>query len=332
MSLAKQLATTQKKVNKMIDQILSEKSKPEILYKASRHIIEAGGKRLRPFLALKSCEIVGGKEEDALPMAAAVELLHNFTLIHDDIMDQSKMRRGVPAVHVVWGVPIAIDAGDLVFAKVYEAAINRTNRKRVSNDRILNALTIITNAAITVCEGQIYDISFEKKGTVTEEEYFNMIRWKTAALYKAAAEVGATIGGGTKDQVKRLGAFAYNAGAAFQIKDDVLGLIGKESIIKKPVGDDIRQGKRTLLIAYAIKHANAAQRRKILATLGNGKASPKQIREVIEIISSLGAIEYANRKADDFIRKAKKQLDPFFSSSARRTLLDLARFFVTRKY
>ncbi len=331
MSLANQLAIAQTKVNKMIDQILSAESKPEILYKASRHIIEAGGKRLRPFLALKSCEIVGGKEENVLAMAAALEFLHSFTLIHDDIMDQSKIRRGVPAVHVIWGVPIAIDAGDLVFAKVYDAAINYTN-PNVSGDRILNALKIITNATITVCEGQIYDISFEKKTNVTEEEYFNMIRWKTAALYKAAAEVGATVGGGTKDQVKRLGDFAYNAGVAFQIKDDVLGLIGKESVIQKPVGDDIRQGKHTLLIAYSLTHANSAQRRKILNVLGNRTISSKQVHEVVEIIRSLGAIEYANIKANDFIDKATKQLDSFPTSSAKHTLLDLASFFVKREY
>lgn len=164
-NLDEQLKSTQKKVNALIDQILGAEGKPRILYKASRHIIEAGGKRLRPFVALKACELVGGNEEDALPAAAAVELLHSFTLVHDDVMDQSKMRRGVPAVHMLYGIPMAINAGDLIFAKVYDAVLDHTNRTRVSSERILRALSIITQATITVCEGQARDISFEKRKT-----------------------------------------------------------------------------------------------------------------------------------------------------------------------
>lgn len=331
-SLDEQLRRTQTKVNAMIDRIISAEGTPKVLYRAARHIIEAGGKRLRPFIVLKSCELVGGREEAALPVAAAIELLHTFTLIHDDVMDRSKTRRGVPAVHVLWGDPIAINAGDLVFAKVFDAVLNYTPHDRVSSEQVLRALSIITQATITVCEGQARDISPERRRAATEKDYFEMVHWKTAALYKAAAETGAVIGGGTKTQIECLGQFAYDAGVAFQIRDDELGLIGDEAVLKKPVGDDVRQGKQTILIIYALKHADPKQRGTILATLGNPKATVNQIQKTANLIYSLGAVEYANKKAVEFIGWAKEQLASFPDSAAKKALLDLVDFFVTRKY
>ena len=331
-SLDEQLRKAQTKVNVMIDQIISAEGTPKVLYKASRHIIEAGGKRLRPFIALKSCELVGGREEAALPAAAAIELLHTFTLIHDDVMDRSETRRGVQAVHILWGEPMAINAGDLVFAKVFDAILNYTGCERISSAQILRALSIITQATITVCEGQARDVSPEKRRAVAEEDYFETIHWKTAALYKAAAETGAVIGGGTETQIECLGQFAYNAGVAFQIRDDELGLIGDEAVLKKPVGDDLRQGKQTLLIIYALKHADPEQQRTILAALGNSKVTVNQMKETTNLIYSLGAGEYANKKAMEFTRRAKERLASFPDSSAKKALLDLADFFVTRKH
>mgnify|MGYP001136888633 CR=1 FL=1 len=331
-TLDEQLKSTQKKVNALIDQILSAEGRPKVLYKASRHLIEAGGKRLRPFVALKACELVGGNEEDALPAATAVELLHSFTLVHDDVMDRSKMRRGVPTVHVLYGIPMAVNAGDLIFARVYDAILDHTNRTHVSSERILRVLSIITQATISVCEGQARDISFEKRKRVTEAEYFEMVRWKTAALYEAAAKVGAIVGGGTEDQISSLGNFAHNAGVAFQIRDDILGLIGDEAVLKKPVGDDIRQGKQTILVTYALKHANQMQRKKILVALSNPKATAKQIQEAIDVIQSLGAVAYANKKAEEFTENAKTQLSSFPDSPAKTALLELAELFITRKY
>lgn len=331
-SLDAQLRMTQTKVKAMIDRIISTEGTPKVLYKASRHIIEAGGKRLRPFIVLKACELVGGREEDALPVAAAVELLHTFTLIHDDVMDRSETRRGVPAVHVLWDESMAINAGDLVFAKVFDAVLNHTNRERTSSEQIRRALSLITQATITVCEGQARDISNEKRREVTEEDYFETVHWKTAALYKAAAETGAVIGGGTETQIERLGQFAYNAGVAFQIRDDELGLIGDARILKKPVGDDLRRGKQTILVIYALKHATPKQRRTILATLDNQKAKVNQIKETANLIYSLGAEEYATKKAMEFIIRAKEQLASFPDSSAKKALLDLTDFFVTRTH
>lgn len=331
-TLLGQLNESARKVNAMIDKIVSVEREPELLYRASKHLINAGGKRLRPFLVLKSCEIVGGSNEASLPMAAAVELLHSFTLIHDDIMDEDAKRRGVPTVHVLWGVPTAIIAGDMLFARVYDSVISYTDPKRASPERVLRALSVITEATIAICEGQALDMMFERMESVSEEDYFKMIGRKTAALFKAAAQAGAIVGGGTVSQTERLGNFAYNAGLAFQIVDDILGLTADEKVLGKPVGSDIREGKRTLIMAHALGHADEERRRLILSTLGNRKAASDQIRGVTQIVRSCGSIEYAAKKAEGIIEKARRQLSPFPDSLAKRMLLDLSDFLVARKY
>lgn len=331
MSFIEELARVREKVNRVIEEMIAEDKEPFILYEAARHLLTAGGKRLRPFLTLKSCELVGGKEDDALPSAVAIELLHNFTLLHDDIMDKSEKRRGVPTVHTIWGVPMAIDAGDLLFAKVYETVLDHTP-KHVPKDRVLRILSSITSSAIEICKGQAYDILFEKTKVVTEEEYFNIVKWKTATLYGTAAKVGAIVGGGTEEEIESLHLYGFNLGIAFQIRDDVLGLVGDEALLRKPVGDDLRQGKRTILVSYALKHCTDSQRDKILAALGNPSATLERLREATEAIRATGAIEYASRRALKFIEKAKAELSPFPDVDTKRILFELADFVVERAY
>ena len=150
-NLSSQIVKSAEKVNRFIEEVVDLESEPKTLYKAARHIIDAGGKRLRPYLVLKSCKLVGGKEEDAIPTAAALELLHTFTLLHDDIMDKDEKRRGVPTVHKQWGVPIAIVAGDLLFAKVYEVITKFTDSKHVAPKRVVQVLKEISEATVTIC-------------------------------------------------------------------------------------------------------------------------------------------------------------------------------------
>ena len=330
--LSSQITESAEKVNKFIEKIVDVETEPKILYRAARHIIDAGGKRLRPFLVLKSCKLVGGREEDALPTAAALEMLHTFTLLHDDIMDQDEKRRGVPSVHTKWGVPVAIVAGDMLFAKVYEAITKHTDAKHVKPKRILQAIKEISEATITLCEGQTRDMLFENKETVSEAEYFEMIEGKTAALFETSARCGGILGGATKAQVKRLGMFGHYSGIAFQVIDDVLALTADEKVLKKPVGNDIREGKRTLMVVYALKKASKSQRKQILETLGNKDASPEQIRETIELIDSLGAISYARKLAEKYIKKAKKALAAFPASEDREDLISLADLIFDRQH
>lgn len=330
--LSSQIAESAEKVNRFIEKVVDIEDEPKLLYRASRQIVDAGGKRLRPFLVLKSCKLVEGREEDAIPTAAALELLHTFTLIHDDIMDQDEKRRGVPTVHTQWGVPIAIVAGDLLFAKVYEAITKYTDPKHVTPKRILQVLKEISEATVTICEGQTRDMMFESKETVSEEEYFEMIKSKTAALFETSARCGGILGGATKRQVDCLGEFGHYSGIAFQVIDDVLGLTADEKVLKKPVGNDVREGKRTLIVVYALEKASESQRKKILGTLGNKDASSEEIGETIELIESLGAIDYAKQLAEKYIKKAKKALASFPASEDREDLISLSDLIFARQH
>jgi geranylgeranyl diphosphate synthase type I len=330
--LSTQINESAEKVNKFIEEVVDLESEPQVLYRAARHIIDAGGKRLRPFLVLKSCNLVGGNEEDALATASSLEMLHTFTLLHDDIMDQDEKRRGVPSVHTKWGVPTAIVAGDLLFAKVYEAITKHTDTKHVKPKRILQVIKEISEATVVLCEGQTRDMMFEDMETVSEAEYFKMIEGKTAALFEVSARCGGVVGGATKSQVKRLGEFGRYSGIAFQVIDDILALTADEKVLKKPVGNDIREGKRTLMVVYALEKASKSQRKQILETLGNKDASPEQIRATIELIDSLGAIDYAKKLADKYIKKAKKALAKFPASEDREDLISLADLIFARQH
>jgi geranylgeranyl diphosphate synthase type I len=326
--LIKDLNLACEEVNAELFSVLADGQEPRAIYEASKHLIGAGGKRIRPFLTLKACEIVGGRREDALPIAASIELIHNFTLVHDDIMDDDDTRRGVATVHVLWGIPIAIIAGDMLFAKAYESA----SRAKTSPSRLLEILATVTDVTISICEGQTLDMLFEKRRDVSEKEYLDMIYKKTAALLEAAAKAGALIGGGSPRQVRSLGELARYAGLAFQIIDDILGLTADEKTLGKPVGSDIREGKSTILIIHALKNANMSQRKKILSIVGDNSARPHQIETVIQMIQDLGSVKYAIKKSETLIDKAKAQLSSFPTSQSKDRLLDLCDYFVLRKY
>jgi geranylgeranyl diphosphate synthase type I len=327
-SLLSELALISKKVNATLYEMFIDRE-PDVLYEASEHLLRAGGKRLRPFLTLKACELVGGRGEDALPLAASIELIHNFTIVHDDIMDNDDRRRNVPTVHVLWGIPVAIIAGDMLFAKAYEAILTTRN---VPSDRLLSTIDVVSNATIDVCEGQTYDALFEERRDVSEEEYFTMVYKKTAALLEAAAKVGAIVGGGSAVQVKKLGDLGHYAGLAFQVFDDILGLTADEVVLGKPVGSDIRKGKSTILMIHALEHANETQRTRILDVLGKNEAKTDQIREVIQMVQAVGSMDYAVNKAMTYIEKAKAQLTSFPPSSSRSALTDLCDYIASRNY
>ncbi len=330
--IEKQLTAAAMKVDPIIKSLIEEEKEIKVLYDASKHLIDAGGKRLRPFLVLKSCELVGGREEDVVQLAAAIELLHTFTLIHDDIMDEDEKRRGVPTVHTIWGVPIAITTGDMLFAKVYSSILRCANSGHVTGRRVLWALDVITDAALSICRGQALDMLLGGMGEVSEEQYLRMIDEKTASLLKASAQSGAIFGGGTPHQVKLIGEFAHYCGLAFQIVDDVLGLTADEEVIGKPVGSDIREGKRTILIIHALKRADEGQRRAILSALGKRDVTQAQIREAIKVIRSLGSVDYAMSRANGFVNEARSRLSSFPASPARDALLELSDFLISRRY
>ena len=332
MDVQKYLEERARRVEEEIDKWFPRETKPEILAKASRHLLEAGGKRLRPCLVLTSCEAVGGRVDDAIETAAALELLHNFTLIHDDIMDRDEFRRNVKTVHVIWGEPVAIIAGDALFAKVFETLAANAKRLKLSSERAVELLDTISRASFEICQGQALDMLFEGRKDITEAEYLTMIGSKTGALIEASTRVGALLGDGKPEQVKALAEYGRLIGMAFQIRDDLLGVVGERKKFGKPIGSDIREGKRTLVIVRALKAAPKEGRKKLLHVLGNRKASGTDLRRAIEVLKRSGALDYAEGKAHEFVAKAKSKLGVLPDSEAKRFLLELADFTVKREF
>jgi len=294
------------------------------------HPIEAGGKRLRPCLTLLSCEAVGGDAKKALPAAASVELLHTFTLVHDDIMDHDLERRGRPTVHSIWGEEMGIIVGDTLYSSAFKALVDM-ERKNVPPRRVLEAVNALVEANGELQEGQIMDMLFEQRGIIGEDEYMEMVRKKTGSLIEAAVKIGCIVGGGTKRQLEALKVFGSNAGVAFQIKDDILDLVADQKELGKPIGSDIRKGKKTLIVVHALRTGEREDRDTILKVLGKRDASDEDVKSAIETLKKTGSIQYAEQMVCDLIEEGKKSLDRLPKTNARRTLKAIADYFVERR-
>lgn len=307
---------------------------PEILYDASKHLIKAGGKKIRPSLVCLSAEAVGGRMEGAIKTAAAMELIHTFSLIHDDIMDQDEMRRGRPSVHTLWGEPMAILAGDILFSLAFEL-VAQTHEEDVPSDRVIKALKTVVDACIKICEGQACDMGFENKFDVNESEYLNMIYKKTAALIAAATKSGAILGGGNDQQVEALAEYGRLIGMAFQIQDDYLDVVSDAQQLGKPVGSDIVEGKMTLMVVHTLSQASAEDKEALIAILNNtsnNSNNDQKIEKAIKIFDKYGSIDYARDIALESVDKAKKLLDVLDESPAKEALCLLADFMLQRRY
>ncbi|MDI6643598.1 MAG: short chain isoprenyl diphosphate synthase IdsA [Methanobacteriaceae archaeon] len=302
---------------------------PKSLRKASEHLIKAGGKKLRPSLVVLTCEAVGGKPENALKTAAAMELIHTFSLIHDDIMDKDELRRGEPSVHVLWGEPMAILAGDTIFSKAFDAILE-TKIDDVSSSRVLEALKTVVDSCIKICEGQACDMGFEEKFDVKEKEYLNMIYKKTAALIAAATRSGAILGGGSPEQVEALSEYGRLIGMAFQIQDDYLDVISDEEEIGKPAGSDIVEGKMTLMVVHTIEKASPEDKEKLISILKSG--SEDQVEEAIALFKKYDSIEYTRNIALNNVKQAKELLNILDDSESKEALLHIADFVLQRNF
>lgn len=299
---------------------------PESLQESSAHLIKAGGKKLRPALVVLSCQAVGGQIDKAFKTAASLELIHTFSLIHDDIMDNDDTRRGMPAVHKLWGNPLAILAGDTLFAKAYETII-KTADENISYEQVIDALRVLVDSCIKICEGQALDMAFEDSFDVTKDEYMNMIYKKTGALITGATTAGAIIGGATSTQIKALDTYGRKIGLAFQIQDDYIDLTGDESI-GKPVGSDLVEGKKTLMVVYALNKADDSDRERLIELLNANDESI--IPEAMELLEKYGAINYARSVAYDYVIEAKEALNILPNTEAKDALLKLADFVFNR--
>ncbi len=300
------------------------------LYTPLKDLMGRGGKRLRPAMCMMACEAVGGKKKDAVTAAACIEMIHNFTLIHDDIADRSELRRGKPCLHKTYGLGLAINAGDGLFSLAYEALADAMRPLDAPSSKEL--LRRVASAVTLVSEGQALDIAWveRKEWGLGEADYFKMIRRKTGALMEAACAVGALVGGGAPKQVKALGDFGMGLGVGFQIHDDVLNLRADVKKYGKEIGGDINEGKRTLMVIYTLNACTAAERKLLVHMLDKEKNSEDEIKSAIEIINRYGSIERAAEEAKRIVEEAKKGLGAIPENKAKELLLGIADYMIER--
>ncbi len=310
---------------KMVDEAIPKFlpiTPPNELYNAMRHLLDAGGKRLRPSALLLAAEAVGGKAENLIPAALAVEFVHNFTLIHDDIMDEADLRRGLTTVHKKWGVSRAIIAGDALFSKTFEIL----SCAKSEPSQIVESIELLSKTTTDICEGQWMDMDFATRKNVTEEEYMRMVEKKTAVLFAAAVKIGAILSGANRDVSRALWDFGRLTGAGFQIYDDVIDLITPEGILGKAQGGDIIEGKRTLIVIHALSKGVT------IDALGKSNATRSEVSAALTALKDSGSIDYAMNRAISIIEEGKSSLKVLPDSEAKNILIELADYMIVRKY
>jgi geranylgeranyl diphosphate synthase type I len=270
--------------------------------------------------------MLGGKQSDAMAAAGAVEMIHNFTLTHDDIMDNDDMRHGVPTTHKKFDMPLAILAGDVLYSKAYHTI----SKSKLSPNYTSQLVSKLSKACIEICEGQVDDIKLaENKRIPTESEYIKMVEKKTAVLFEVACAMGAISAKKPAKDVKNLSVFGRNLGIAFQITDDLIGIMGDSKVTGKAVGNDIREGKKSLPILLAIRKARGSNKKKILRVFGKSKATRIELNDVVSIIRSLGIEETVRKQALRYANHATKALDKY-SGVHKSELISLLDFVVKR--
>ena len=331
--------------------------RPEHIRNSVYSYMKYGGKSLRPAVLLFSCGAVGGDEEKAIPAAAAIEVFHTWTIVHDDIIDKDTRRRGGLTVHEEfrrkaiaelgysdsdashYGISIAMLAGDM--QQGWAVSILSELSEQNGIDPYL-ALYLIRDSEMrvqsTLIEGQVLDIQYSKTPIrmLTEEQILGMLWKKTGVLYEFSSKSGAMLGLNTVDpehnMVKAISAFASKCGTAFQLQDDILGIIGDEKVLGKPVGSDIREGKRTVILHQAFKNANNAQRSELERIFGNPQCSAGDIEQAKKLLRDLGGIDYTKELAKSFVKDSLHDLDKVPQSRYRSLLALWAEFMIDREF
>jgi geranylgeranyl diphosphate synthase type I len=318
--LPQYLESVVKQIDHMIDRYFVDTVGE--LNKASAHLLAAGGKRLRPAVVMLAADAVRpGSSDDILSAALALEITHTFTLIHDDIMDDDNLRRGVQTVHTKWDMPTGILAGDVLYARAFEYLCKATAK----DDAKVRAVTMLARACADICEGQHRDMSFEHRTDVDEYEYLEMVRKKTGVLYAAAAGIGGILGGGNPMQVKTLYNFGLNTGIAFQIQDDLIDLLTPSEKSGKDRASDLREGKQTLIMIKAReKGIDLLKYRREL--------SDADIDAAIKELTEAGVIDEVKKVASDLVDDSNKHLAILPPSKERQLLMEIGEFFVTRSF
>ncbi len=285
---------------------------------------KAGGKKLRPFLAMISAGALGIEEKKALPLGISMELIHNFTLVHDDIMDKDPVRRGIETIYKREGVGSAINVGDALFALAFKVL----SHTELEGDALSYLLDEVADSVLKVAEGQDEDMRFESTYDITEEEFINMIEKKTSHLFQACTKGAAIIAGAPEEHIQRMGEYARKMGIAFQLQDDYLDLVGDQDEIGKPVCSDIRSGKRTFIIIHALQNLENPERLKNL--LDKEKNTEDEIEEVLSLLKNSSSLEHCKMKARRYAHEAKREIRFIQDTYYKEILEDLVDLMIRR--
>ena len=322
------LITLQKRIKQEVENYsLQLKGNPAELYEPISYTLLLGGKRMRPVLVLMACEIFGGDIEKAIHPALGIEVFHNFTLLHDDIMDKAPLRRNKPTVHVKWNNDIAILSGDTMFVKSYQLMMQTEDKN------LRQVLEIFCKTAIEVCEGQQLDMNFETQQNVSIQDYLNMITLKTAVLLAGSLQIGAIIGGADNSSAQHLYEFGKNIGIAFQLQDDILDVFGDSEKFGKQTGGDILSNKKTFLLLKAIETAkgDALQQLNFWLTKKDFVAEEK-IHAVKLIYNELGVKEISENKMREYHQTAMQHFNAIKIDAVKKVeLLAFAESLMVRE-
>jgi octaprenyl-diphosphate synthase len=288
-----------------------------------QYLQASGGKRLRPTLVLLSSKLFGGGGESAIRLAAVVEMVHTATLIHDDVIDDAHTRRGRPSINRKWGNHTSVLAGDWLYMQAFQVAL------REQNFHILDLLSDVTQ---TMVEGEL--LQLERLGSiqVSEAQYMDLVDRKTACLFSACARLGAIVAGADREAEERLGAYAWNVGMAFQLADDILDFTAHETVLGKPVGNDLWEGKVTLPLIYALEHADAEERRLVETVLQDRNYGRVPFTSILRLIQQHRGVERVRERAGVFTLEARRLISAFPDSACQRALYALADLVTERDH
>lgn len=299
---------------------------PVSLYEPIRYIMSLGGKRLRPLLTLSAYSLYKENVKDIIPYAAAVEAFHNFTLMHDDIMDKAPLRRGKQTVHKKWNVNTAILSGDVMLVKVYEMFLS------LEGEKLKEVLKAFNICAAEVCEGQQWDMEFETTDKVSESQYINMIRLKTAVLLGFSLELGAILADASEPDRKALREFGVNIGIGFQLKDDLLDAYADPKKFGKQVGGDIIANKKTILLIHALAKARGKEAKELSSWLSAKKINKSEkVKAVKNIYDSLGIQKTVEKKINQYFNKGFESLETIAASSQKEFLVQFTKSLIERE-
>lgn len=305
----------QEKVNAYIASLPYER-KPKSLYDPIEYVLAAGGKRIRPSFVLMAYNLFHDDVDRILPVATALETYHNYTLLHDDLMDKADMRRGRPTVHKKWDDNTAILSGDTMLVLAYE------HLAKCDTKYLKPALDLFTETALEVSEGQQFDMEFETRNDVAEEEYIEMIRLKTSVLLACALKMGAVVAGASDADANALYAFGEKVGLAFQLQDDLLDVYGDPKVFGKAIGGDITSNKKTFMLINAFNRADAETRAELERWTTATEFDPaEKIAAVTEIYNRLGIDKLAEQRIKEYFEQSRQHLDELSVSDNRKAVL-----------